>query len=55
MKNPDLMTPTEVIECVIRAAEKARIDYGLKWDVNGEGHKLLDTNLFIQTLKDELV
>jgi len=52
---PDLMTPSEVIEVVIRAAEKATILPRLKWDSETGFHKLIDADLFIQALKDELI
>lgn len=51
--NPDLMTPSELIEAVIRAAEKAaRMDASPSH--NSSDKSFINADDFIQALKDEL-
>ncbi len=62
MRNPDIMTPSEVVEVVIRAAEKSsRTIRAMAPEFEHRPHEcnevwmnVMNTDLFIQALKDEL-
>lgn len=56
MRNPDLMTPSEVLEAVIRAATEAKrqVVFETKKGVHEFSSFYIDADIFIQALRKEI-